>query len=271
MSRFDDEMDRIRARIREVVEEREQEEAAPLLHQLIATYPGTLGQRVALARGADMAMRGRAEAGGALVEMGGAEFVRALFKAGASSPVLQSAIETALLIRYRELPAFIGANGGRAEFASWCRQAEFTIPETLPDTLTIYRGTMGCSPAAAATGLHWTDTFEKACFFACRFADEHLTGVIVLKAEVRRDELVAFLEAAGEHELIPAAVPTSYEVVTDHALIGAAGHRAMIRYRDLIAQGHPFIPTLGMAEQAAMATRTRMAAAGVAQGAAIVA
>ena len=236
--------------------------------QFIAAQPWW--QREGLQRGLDMAMQGRAEAGGALVQMGGLDFICGLAEAGAPPTSLRCAIETALLERYSELPSFIAANGGRAAFASWCRKAQFVVSEALPETLTIYRGTMGISPAVAASGLHWADTFEKACFYACRFADRHMTGVIVVKAEVHRDEIVAFLEALGEHEVIPADVPAHFEVVADHELILSAGHRALLRYRDQIAQGHPFIATRGIAERAAMVTRDRMTAAGIAPGTAIV-
>lgn len=279
MSRFQDDLQQLCARNRKILddirEEREREEAVPLLHRLIASYPGTIGKRVALMRGAAMAMQGRTEAGGALVELAGPEFIRALVEAGASPPVLRNAIETALLEWYRELPGYIAANGGRAAFADWCRQARFTevMPADLPETVDIYRGTMGCSPAAAAKGLHWSLSFDDASRYACRFADEHLTGVIVLHARVPREGIACYVTGTGHSELVPAEVPIAYKVVTDHKRIDEAAVRCIERMRALLATpGWTEIEgSRGIGRQVAMATRARMAAAGIPPGTAIVA
>lgn len=244
-----------------------------LLHAL-TTVPGTPGQHITRRMAVNMIATGRAEAGGVLVDMVGLAAIPALAAAGAPAPALRIAIETALLEYYKELPPFIAANGGRPAFAKWCRQAAFTLPSELPEMVDLYRGTMGVSPEIAAAGLHWSNAFGKAAFFACRFADAHLTGVIVLHARVPRDSLVAAvagLEEHGEHELVLADVPTSFEVITDHALILHEAFQAMRRYQALAEQGYKFTETRGHAERAAAATRARMAAAGVAPGTAIVA
>jgi hypothetical protein len=218
----------------------------------------------------NMVAAGRAEAGGALVELAGLAVLPALAEANAPAPALRSAIEAALLEHYRQLPGFTT----RARFTAWCRQAEFSVPAGLPETLDIYRGTMGCSPAAAATGLHWTTTFEMAALYACRFADAALTGVIVLHARVPCERVAAFLTCVMGNEVIPAEVPTDYEVITDHQRIGDAAVRWAARQNELWAQGGWLLvggTADSLGRRGAMSTRARMAAAGVPRGAAIVA
>lgn len=63
----------------------------------------------------------------------------------------------------------------------------------------------------------------------------------------------------------------SFEVITDKERIGDAAVRTALRCQALKAQGWSEIGSLGLAEQAAMQVRARMAAAGVPRGASIVA
>ena len=214
---------------------------------------------------------GRVDAAGALVDLMGLPILPALVAAGAPVPALRRAIETALLERYRELPAFLAANGGRAAFANWCRQAEFTLQAELPETLDIYRGTMGISPQIAATGLHWSLNFDDAARYAVRFADADLTGCVVLHARVPRDSIACLVSTSAHSELVPVEAPTSFEVITDYQRIGDAAVRRHHQLAALVAAGWVETGSAGVAEAAARATRARMAAAGVPRGTAIVA
>ena len=232
----------------------------------VATVPGTIGQLFARQIAVNMAAAGKPEAGIALVEMVGLGSIPALATAGAPAPVLRTAIEHAMRSHCMELRGV-----DRPTFAAWCRQAEFSPPGPLPDVIDIYRGTMGCSPADAVTGLHWSLEFDKAAFYAVRFADTDLTGCIVLHARVHRDELIAFVSGAAGSEVVPATVPWDFEVVTDKDRIGDAGVRHARYEQSLAAKGWVETDSLGNAEAAAMAARARMAAAGVPRGAAIVA
>ena len=271
MTPFDERLADITSRLQRVVDERKREEAIPLLLKLMTVAP-TPGGRVALMRCASLAMSGRVEAGGALVELGGPDFIRALAEAGAPPPVLRSAIEAALLERYKELPSFIAANGGRPAFTRWCRQAEFVVPASLPETVDIYRGSMGVSPHVAKLGLHWSLSFDDASYYAARFADEHLTGAVVLHARVPRDSIACIVSCTAHSELVPADVPAEFVVIIDHDRIADAAVRAMELRKAQIASGKWFViaGSHGIGRRDALEARERMAAAGVAPGTALV-
>lgn len=207
------------------------------LLDFIARSPGTIGQRMGRQVAVGMIAGGRVEAAGALVDLMGLSVLPALAAAGVPAPALRRAIETALLERYRELPAFIATNGGRPAFASWCRQAAFTLPAELPETLDIYRGTMGCSPVEAAAGLHWSLNFDDAAHYACGFADAALTGVIVLHARVPRDGIACIVSTSAHREVVPVEVPTDFEVITDHQRIGDAAVRQHHQLAALLEKG----------------------------------
>ncbi|MEE8630219.1 MULTISPECIES: hypothetical protein [Methylobacterium] len=242
-----------------------------LLHAL-ATVPGTPGQHITRRMAVNMIAAGRAIAGGALVELIGPEVIPVLVAACAPAPALRSAIDTALLVRHREMPAFLASSGGRPEFANWYRRAEYTLPAEMPEIVDIYRGSMGCSPAAAATGLHWSLNSDDAAYYACRFADAAMTGVIVVHARVPRDGIACIVSGCAHSELVPVEAPTSFEVITDHQRIGDAAERRHHQLAAMKAAGGWFETiTTGMAGAAAKANRARMAAAGVAPGTAIVA
>lgn len=129
---------------------------------------------------------------------------------------------------------------------------------------------MGCSPAEAATGLHWTTSFDDAAFYACRFADAALTGVIVLHARVPRDGIACLVTTSAHSEVVPAEAPTDFEVITDHERIGDAAVRRHHQLAALKTVGWVETGAAGVAEAAAHATRARMAAAGVPRDTAIV-
>lgn len=236
------------------------------LHQFVVSVPGTFGQLLSRRMMVNWIAAGRVDAAASLVGLAGLDTIPALIGAGAPAPMLQAAVGHAVFHRYHELRGV-----DRAAFAAWCRQAKLTAPHPLPEMVDIYRGTMGCSPAEAATGLHWSLSFDDAAYYAARFADTHLTGCIVLRTRVPRDEIVAFIGGSANQEVVPAEVPTAFEVVTDHQRIGDAALRCALRLQALKAKGWAETGSAGSAEQVAMQTRARMAAAGVPRGTAIVA
>jgi len=67
--------------------------------------------------------------------------------------------------------------------------------KTLPDEVTIYRGTHKKSNSKA---LSWTDDYDRALWFAKRF-DEY---GYVLKATIHKDDIIAFFNERNESELI---------------------------------------------------------------------
>lgn len=80
----------------------------------------------------------------------------------------------------------------------------------MPGTLTLYKGVADPDPAhdavaLARTGWSWSLSCETARWFARRGA--RVSGA-VLTARIRRDDVVAFLDARGEDEIVtsPAAV-----------------------------------------------------------------
>lgn len=242
------------------------------LHQFVATVPGSFGDHVARRMAVNMLAGGNAAGAAALVGLVGLDVIPALVEAEIPPAALRTVIENAALFHYRELPGLIAANGGRPAFAAWCRQAEFAGPETLPETVDIFRGTLGCSPAEAATGLHWSLAFDDAAFYAARFADEDLTGVHVIHARVPRSDIAAFIAGTAHQEVIPAEVPASFEVIIDKNRIGDAAVRNGLWIQKIKEGGGWYeTGTHGTAERIAREARARMAATGVPRGASIVA
>ena len=236
------------------------------LYQLVDEAPGGNCLNFALRRAlVDRVASGETKAAEWLVPLAGLAAIPALIEAGAPAPALQAAIGKAIYSHYHELRSV-----ERALFAAWCRTAAFRVPPNLPEMVNLYRGTMGVSPAVAATGLHWAARFESAALFACRFADTDLTGCIVIHARVPRDEIVCFAPDSVHGEMIPARAPAVFDVITDKERIGGAALREAARQQEIQAHFGPAL-SFGLAEQVAMRTRARMTAAGVPRGAAIVA
>lgn len=246
-----------------------------IIEDFIATVPvNTIGERFALGVAVGWIERGVTGSAAHLLAVGGLGAIPALVAAGAPPAMLREAIDAALLSYHRDLPGFLARSGGRPALAAWCRAAGYTLPEGTPEVVDLYRGTMGCSPAEAAAGLHWTTAFDKAALYACRFADAALTGVIVTAARVPRAGIAAWVVGVVNTEVVPAEAPAAYEVVTDKERIGDAAVRFARKQEILAAEGWTAAPgsvaSDRQAEAAAMATRARMAAAGVPRGTAIV-
>lgn len=200
------------------------------LHQFVASVPGSFSQIVLRRAMIQQIEMGKTKGAAHLMNLVGIEVIPALIKAGAPAPMIRAAIEKAVYDRYHDLRAV-----DRAVFAGWCRQGGFIAPRSSPEVMSLYRGTMGVSPAVAATGLHWTPRFESAAIFAARFADTDLTGCIVLHARVPRDEIVCFLSDSAHGEVIPAQAPVVFDVVTDKERIGGAALREAARQQEIQA------------------------------------
>lgn len=109
-------------------------------------------------------------------------------------------------------------------------------------------------------GLHWSPRFEAAAWYGARFAAADLAGVIVLHARVPRVGIAAFIPGTADDEVVPAEVPTAFEVVTDAERIGDAAVCWDHRLTELKAQGWASIKSYERSRQVAMVARARMAA-----------
>jgi hypothetical protein len=128
---------------------------------------------------------------------------------------------------------------GRTGLARWLRYAEYTLPEDLPDVVTIYRGVNGCTPWQAAGGLFWSLDFDVAAWFACHYRGQN--GYVV-KATISRSELVYYNDERDEREVIPASIPWPISVVDDTTVLAEAAARKqsliMQSQWDLLAKAH---------------------------------
>lgn len=222
-----------------------------LLHRRIAALATTLGERLAWGLAVE---RLDADHAAALVDLAGLNVIPALIEAGAPPALLRAAIETAVTQRHWDLREV-----ERTTLAAWCRQAAFSAPETLPGAVDLYRGTIGCSAAETATGLHWSTRFEAAAWYGARFADAALTGVIVLHARVPRCGIAAFISGTADDEVVPAEVPAAFEVISDAGPIADAAVRWDHHLTELKAQGWASVKSYERSRQVAMAARARMA------------
>ena len=75
---------------------------------------------------------------------------------------------------------------------------EMEVYDSLPDTLTVYRGV---SPGRVENGLSWTANKEKALWFAKRFRSRGRNGVL-LSGTVRKKDVLAYLNRRSEDELV---------------------------------------------------------------------
>jgi len=136
-----------------------------------------------------------------------------LYDARVPSPVFRFILHRAL-VSSLDFRNTIKAAGSREHFVEWCRYASFELPNILPDRVTIYRGTFGCSAAAASEGLHWSFSFNMAAWFALR-RERRYPGEgepLVISAYVPKSSLVFYSDMVGHQEVIPETAPTEYRV-----------------------------------------------------------
>lgn len=78
------------------------------------------------------------------------------------------------------------------------RFARFPIPDHLPETMTIWRGTFLCPVERAAKGFSWTTERDVACFFAMRYEDRaKFFYPLVLQAQIGKGDIVRIPDESG--------------------------------------------------------------------------
>ncbi|KLK89850.1 hypothetical protein AA309_28965 [Microvirga vignae] len=151
-----------------------------------------------------------------------------LYEASIPSPVFRLILHRALVSSF-DFRNTIKAAGSREHFVQWCRYASFEPPNTLPDMVPIHRGTFGCAAADAATGLHWSFSFNMAAWFALR-RERRYPGEgepLVVSAWVPEASLVFYSDVAGHQEVIPETAPTEYRVNNSRWCLEDGARRAV--------------------------------------------
>ena len=82
-----------------------------------------------------------------------------------------------------------------ADKKSIMTKSELLKLKTLPDEITIYRGTHKRNNSKA---LSWTDDYQSALWFAKRFDNNGY----VLQANIKKDDIIAYFDERNEKELI---------------------------------------------------------------------
>ena len=89
----------------------------------------------------------------------------------------------------------------RQRLRAMFRKARFPLPEHLPETVRIYRGTSYLPIRIAAKGYAWTIDRDTACFFAMRFAEKN-GNPLVLAADVPRASILHYSNGRDESEAV---------------------------------------------------------------------
>lgn len=95
----------------------------------------------------------------------------------------------------------IAAAGRRFDLEAMFRYAAFPLPEDMPETVTVWRGTSALTRAQAVRGLSWTLDRGLACWFAMRFADRN-GSPLLLTARVPRSEIMLDTDERNEREAV---------------------------------------------------------------------
>ena len=95
----------------------------------------------------------------------------------------------------------IAAAGKRINLEAMFRYAAFPLPEDMPETVTVWRGTSALTRAQAVRGLSWTLDRDQACWFAMRFAERN-GSPLVLTARVPRSEILLYTDERNEREAV---------------------------------------------------------------------
>ncbi|MGE4337826.1 MAG: hypothetical protein AB7E55_17860 [Pigmentiphaga sp.] len=103
--------------------------------------------------------------------------------------------------------------GDRRTLVRWFRYAQLSVPEHLPETVRVWRGTAGIDADAARRGLSWSLDRDVACWFAHWL--ESKGPPLVIMAEVPKGEILMYNNDRDESEVVLARVPTSVVVDGD--------------------------------------------------------
>jgi hypothetical protein len=103
-----------------------------------------------------------------------------------------------------EWEELFGSN--RSERNNMMNKEEIAELNSMPETLTIYRG---CLHGLNEDGVSWTTDRDRAEWFANRFGSKGLEPC-VLQQEIRKDEVIAYFTRRGESEVLTLAHPWLY-------------------------------------------------------------
>lgn len=95
----------------------------------------------------------------------------------------------------------IRATETRRRLQSLFQYAAFPIPDHLPDSLTVWRGTSYLTVLECRRGLSWTLDRDIACWFAMRFAERN-GRPLVLRATVPRSAVALYTHERHEDEVV---------------------------------------------------------------------
>jgi len=95
----------------------------------------------------------------------------------------------------------IAAAKTRQRLKCMFRYAKFQIPEELPATLQVWRGTSGMLVNQAKKGLSWTTDRDMACWFAMRYANR-FDRPLVLSTVVFKESIFHYDNSRGESEIV---------------------------------------------------------------------
>lgn len=95
----------------------------------------------------------------------------------------------------------IEAAGSRAVLTKMFHYAEFELPNHLPDTVRVWRGTSHLNRKEAQAGYSWTTDRDTACWFAMRGAGQG-SRVMVLAADVPKHDIALYHDERNEREAV---------------------------------------------------------------------
>jgi hypothetical protein len=124
--------------------------------------------------------------------------LHALHSAGLAPDVFRAALLAGWNHDHDVLRATISSHTLRAMF----RAARCPLPDHIPETVRIWRGTWGLSKNVAQRGYSWTLDRDVACWFAHYPQRPPRARPLVLTADVNRGDILAYVDARREREVV---------------------------------------------------------------------
>jgi hypothetical protein len=150
-------------------------------------------------------------------------------------PAAFQAMLTGALSQSHYYNSVLAEAGGRRSLVKWLRYAAYTLPENLPNMVTIYRGVRGCTSQQGAKGLSWSLDFDVAAWFAVVHRHWVSGQPLVVQAHVRCSDLLFYSNDREEQEVIPRTTPRKFSVIDDPPILAKAAERQIERARAPIA------------------------------------
>ncbi|KXS31510.1 MAG: hypothetical protein AWT59_2377 [Candidatus Gallionella acididurans] len=122
----------------------------------------------------------------------------AFWKAKAPAPAFAQLLEHVWVHDHRHLAAFAKSH---RQLLSMFQYAEFQIPDSMPDTFRVWRGTCGVSNKLASKGISWTTDRDIACSFALRFVELYGRPLVLTKI-VSKDSVMFCDNGSYESEIV---------------------------------------------------------------------